>query len=99
MIRVDVLFCTVFLLVAIMEPAWAAPGDKLYIQKNGVNVRTGPGTNNPVLLKLNKGHELIEFSSGQVDQRRNCPNRWEGRLDSFLLGCVHVPRRYDSRPR
>jgi len=40
----------------------AAPGDKLYVQKNGVNVRTGPGTTNPILLTLGKGHELIEFA-------------------------------------
>ena len=62
MIRANILFYTVFLLFAVMQPAWAATGDKLYIQKNGVNVHTGPGTNNDIVLKLNKGHELIEFS-------------------------------------
>ena len=62
MIRANILFCTALLLVAIVPPAWAATGDKLYIQKNGVNVRTGPNMNSPVLLKLNKGHELVEFS-------------------------------------
>ena len=62
MIRANVLFCTALLLVAIVPPAWPATGDKLYIQKNGVNVRTGPNMSNHVLLKLNKGHELVEFS-------------------------------------
>ena len=61
MIRVGVMLCTAFLLLAV-PLAWAAPGDKLYIQKNGVNVRTGPGTSYRVLLKLYKGHELVEFS-------------------------------------
>ncbi len=42
--------------------AWAAPGDKLYVQKNGVNVREGPGTDHAVILKLNRGHELVEFA-------------------------------------
>ena len=46
----------------ITHVALAAPGDKLYIQKNVVNIRTGPGTEKPVLMKLNKGHELVEFS-------------------------------------
>ena len=42
--------------------ALAEPGDKVYVQKSGVNVRSGPGTSNPVLLTLGKGHELIELS-------------------------------------
>jgi SH3-like domain-containing protein len=44
------------------QTAWASPGEKIYVQKPSVNIRTGPGTNNAVLLKLNLGHELIEFS-------------------------------------
>ena len=44
-----------------VQPAVAAPGDTLYVQKNGVNVRLGPGTNHGVFATLNKGHELIEF--------------------------------------
>ena len=51
----------VFLLIA-SQPAWAATGDKLYVQNPVANVRTGPGTNHDVLMQLNKGHELIEFS-------------------------------------
>ena len=35
--------------------------DTLYIQKNGVNIRTAPGTSSPVLMKLNMGHELLEI--------------------------------------
>ncbi len=53
--------CTIPLLFIVL-PVSASPGDKLYIQKNGVNIRTGPGTNYQVLLKLNKGHELVEYS-------------------------------------
>ena len=60
MIRKALAFGAVFLLHAVST--LAAPGDKLYIQKNDVNVRTGPGTSNPVLLTLGKGHELIEFA-------------------------------------
>lgn len=41
--------------------ASATTGDILYIQGNGVNVRRGPGTDAPVIMKLNRGHELIEF--------------------------------------
>ena len=62
MIRADVFFCTALLLIALMQPTWAATGDKLYIQKDDENVRTGPSASNHVLLKLNKGHELVEFS-------------------------------------
>lgn len=39
----------------------AAPGDVLYIQGDGVNVRAGPGTDASVILKLNRGHKLVEF--------------------------------------
>lgn len=47
--------------VGISSAVLAGTGDKLYVQKSGVNVRTGPGTNYRVLMTLNKGHELIEF--------------------------------------
>lgn len=52
----------IFAIALIITPvALAVPGDKLFIQKDVVNIRTGPGTDKPVLLKLNKGHELVEF--------------------------------------
>ena len=60
MIRAALVFGATLLIIA--APAVAGPGDKLYVQKSGVNVRTGPGTSNPVLLTLGKGHELVEFS-------------------------------------
>jgi hypothetical protein len=42
--------------------ATAAPGDVLYVQQDGAEVRTGPGAEHSVLMTLNRGHELVEFS-------------------------------------
>ncbi len=39
----------------------ADPGDKLYIAGDSVNVRSDPTQTGPVILQLDRGHELIEF--------------------------------------
>lgn len=39
----------------------AAPGDILYVHGDVVNMREGPSTSNSIVLKLNKGHKLVEF--------------------------------------
>ena len=44
-----------------ISQCWAEPGDTLYVQKSLAVVHTGPGTSHSVLLKLGKGHELIEL--------------------------------------
>lgn len=41
--------------------AHAAPGDRHYIKGTIVNIRSGPGTDNDVVAKLNNGHELTEI--------------------------------------
>ena len=41
--------------------SWAAPGDTLYVKGNSVNVRSGPSTSASVVMKLGKGHKLLEF--------------------------------------
>jgi uncharacterized protein YgiM (DUF1202 family) len=46
---------------AVAGSALAAPGDILYVQGNVVNMREGPSTKHPVVLKLRKGHKLMEF--------------------------------------
>ena len=54
-----------FLLFAILVTtvASSAPGDTLFVQGNIVNMREGPSTSEPVVLKLEKGHELVEFQT------------------------------------
>ena len=42
---------------------FGSPGDTLYVQGNAVNMREGPSTNAKVIMKLNKGHKLLEISS------------------------------------
>jgi hypothetical protein len=39
----------------------AAPGDILYVQGDVVNLREGPSTSSGIILKLHKGHKLMEF--------------------------------------
>lgn len=39
----------------------AAPGDSLSVLGDNVNVRTGPSLKHPVVLKLHKGHTVVEF--------------------------------------
>ena len=41
----------------------AAPGDVLYVKSNIINMREGPSTEFPVVLKLQKGRKLIEIQS------------------------------------
>lgn len=60
--RTTILILATLLAASWAGRPWAAPGDTLYIQKDRVNVRTGPGLSNSVLMQLNKGHELIEFT-------------------------------------
>lgn len=39
----------------------AAPGDILYIHGDDVNMRKAPSTSSDIVLKLSKGHKLVEF--------------------------------------
>lgn len=39
----------------------AASGDKLFINGENVNIRSGPGTDFEIVTTLDRGHELIEF--------------------------------------
>ena len=41
--------------------AWAAPGDTLYVQGNGANVRSAPSKSASVVMVVGRGHKLIEF--------------------------------------
>ena len=50
----------VFSLTIIMGTS-ADLGDTLYVQKDGVNVRSGPNAERPVVMQLNQGHKLLEF--------------------------------------
>ena len=45
-----------------ISQCWAESGDTLYVQKSEAAVHTGPGINHSILLKIGKGHELIELS-------------------------------------
>ena len=39
----------------------AAPGDILYVHGDVVNMREGPSTSSGIVLRLHKGHKLMEF--------------------------------------
>lgn len=54
--------CAALATLAISTPAWSEPGDTLYSQKSGVNVRSEPSASSSVRLRLGIGHELVEFS-------------------------------------
>ncbi|HMB77863.1 MAG TPA: SH3 domain-containing protein [Kiloniellaceae bacterium] len=41
--------------------ALAAPGDLLYIQGDRVNLRQDPSTKAPVILRLDRGHQVFEL--------------------------------------
>ena len=41
--------------------AWAAPGDTLYVQGNGANVRSAPSKSASVVMVVGRGHKLIEI--------------------------------------
>lgn len=38
-------------------------GDKLYISKAGVNIRSSPSEESSIVVRVDKGHVLIEFST------------------------------------
>ncbi len=75
-------------LTMVASPAIAGLGDKLYVQKNGVNVRNGPGTNSDVTLTLGTGHELVEFSrkGGWVNVGITRTGGKDGWIHSSLVG-------------
>ena len=42
--------------------AWAAPGDPLVVSGDGVNIRTGPGVDNSVLLRVYRNEPVVEVA-------------------------------------
>jgi uncharacterized protein YgiM (DUF1202 family) len=51
---------TIFVIL-IAGHVFAAPGDILYVHGDVVNMREGPSTSSGIVLKLQKGHKLMEF--------------------------------------
>lgn len=47
--------------ILIASHVFAAPGDILYVHGDVVNMREGPSTSSGIVLKLQKGHKLVEF--------------------------------------
>lgn len=66
----------------------AAPGDSFLVLGNNVNVREGPSLNYPVVLKLHKGHKVMEFQrEGEwVEIRTGKTGEKSGWIHSSLLG-------------
>ncbi len=46
-----------------IDRAMAAPGDRLSVSRENVNVRTGPSTNAEVLLTINAGEAMVEVAA------------------------------------
>lgn len=63
----------------------AANGDKLVINGSIVNVRSGPATSYPVLLKFQKGREVVE-----LQRRDNWVEIATGR-DDVVTGWIYAP--------
>jgi len=57
MMRITTL-CIISLITSICQ---ATTGDRLYVHGKTVNMRSGPATHQKVVIKLHKGHELIEI--------------------------------------
>src|SRR5262245_47990407 len=49
-----------FLFVFVTSEGWAANGDSLVISQDGAALHDGPREDAPVLLRLNRGHPLVE---------------------------------------
>jgi uncharacterized protein YgiM (DUF1202 family) len=56
-----VIAAVVTVVTAFSVHARGASGDILYVKVDRVNVRQGASTKTPVLITLNKGHELLEI--------------------------------------
>jgi len=69
----------------------AVTGDTLYVQANTVNMREGPSTTHPVIMKLHKGHKLIEISrrGSWVEVGAERTNGKIGWIHSSLVGEKH----------
>jgi hypothetical protein len=59
--RVAVLCTVLGGLWGIVSPVAAAPGDTLFIQGDGVNIRQKPSTESPVMQQLDRGRLLVEL--------------------------------------
>lgn len=66
----------------------AAPGDILYTQGDSVNMRESPSASSNIVLKLNKGHELVEFQrkAEWVEVGAAKSNGKSGWISSSLVG-------------
>jgi uncharacterized protein YgiM (DUF1202 family) len=47
--------------ILIAGHVFAEPGDILFVHGDAVNMREGPSTSSGIVLKLQKGHKLVEF--------------------------------------
>ena len=72
---------TVFLSI-LAGQVLAAPGDILYIHGDVVNMRKAPSTSSDIVLKLSKGHKLVEFQRDGAD-RTGGKSGW---VSSSLVG-------------
>ena len=65
----------------------AAPGDVLYVQVSGVNVRQFPNSEGAVLTRLSRGSKVVEVrrEGGWIRVRNYQPNSVEGYVHGAFL--------------
>src|SRR3546814_1274115 len=84
--------------LSVVSGTMAAPGDILYAQKNGVNVRSAPNSSSAVVLTLNMGHKLVEFER-RAEWVHIGVDRTEGKEGWIHAGLVGSGGTTISRPR
>lgn len=78
------LFLSLCLFTLIPGAATADTGDRVYVIRSIANLRSGPGTSYPVILKLSKGRALIE-----VERKHNWVMVATGRTD-IKMGWIYA---------
>lgn len=94
-------FLSAILIVAgVSLPAFAAPGDALYVKGSIVNIRSGSGTDTDIVAKLNSGHKLIEIarSGDWINVSFSKAGDKSGWIRQDLVADAPTPARSSTQP-
>lgn len=76
----------IFFIAFVVTEGSADPGDTLFVQGTTVNVRTKPDANASIVMRLNRGHKLIEF--GRKGEWINVGIERTGGKDGWILSSL-----------
>lgn len=81
-------FIATILGIVVAGHVFATPGDILYVHGDVVNMREGPSTTSGIVLKLQKGHKLVEFQRKEkwVEVGADRTGGKSGWIHSSLIG-------------